>query len=143
MSNLVKGVLAGIVATMVLSVLMLMKNMMGLMPELDVIRMLAGMMGVATGVAWAIHFMIGAVWGALFALAYRLIPGGGAVIKGMVFGTLAWLLMMAMVMPMAGAGLFGMKLGIIAPVMTWVLHLVFGAVLGVVFARSSATPAAA
>ena len=37
-----------------------------------------------------------------------------------------------MVMPMAGAGLFGMKLGMMAPLMTWVLHLVFGAVMGLV-----------
>jgi hypothetical protein len=45
----------------------------------------------------------------------------------------AWLGMMIIVMPMAGAGLFGMNLGIMAPVMTLVLHVVFGAVLGAVY----------
>jgi hypothetical protein len=37
-----------------------------------------------------------------------------------------------MVMPMAGAWLFGMAMGLMAPVMTLVLHVIFGAVLGAV-----------
>ncbi len=41
--------------------------------------------------------------------------------------------MMIAVMPMAGAGLFGMNFGMMAPGMTMVLHIVFGAVLGVVY----------
>ena len=41
MGNITKGVTAGIVATVVLSVLMLAKSMMGLMPQLDVISMLS------------------------------------------------------------------------------------------------------
>ena len=41
-----------------------------------------------------------------------------------------------MMIPMAGAGLFGMKLGVMAPMMTFVLHLVFGAALGWFYGRS-------
>lgn len=33
-------------------------------------------------------------------------------------------------MPMVGAGLFGLQMGIMAPMMTLVLHLIFGAVFG-------------
>lgn len=40
-----------------------------------------------------------------------------------------------MVMPMAGAGMFGMTLGMMAPVMTWGLHLVFSAVMGMTYGR--------
>lgn len=64
---------AGLAATAVLSIIMIMKGMMGLMPELNVIGILAGM--------------------------------------------------------------FGMKLGMMAPIMTLMLHAVFGAVLGGVFAK--------
>ena len=47
------------------------------------------------------------------------------------FSVLAWLLMMLIPMPMAGAGFFGITLGIYgAPVMTLILHLIWGAVLG-------------
>ncbi len=135
MGNISRGVIAGIAGTAALSVLMVMKNLMGVMPQLDVIGMLGGMMQVPPAVAWVIHFMIGAIWGLLFAVLYRHIPGGSAIVKGMVLLTGAWLLMMVMVMPMAGAGLFGMKLGMMAPLMTWVLHLVFGVVMGLVYGR--------
>ena len=100
--------------------------------------MLSTMMGVSTAVAWMVHFGIGAMWGALFALAYRVIPGGTAVVKGMLLLTGAWLVMMIMVMPMAGAGLFGMHMGLMAPMMTLVLHLVFGVVLGLVYGNRTA-----
>jgi hypothetical protein len=43
-------------------------------------------------------------------------------------------------MPMAGAGLFGMNMGVMAPMMTLVLHLIFGAVLGWVYGRSAVSP---
>jgi hypothetical protein len=134
MNNISAGLLAGFVATVVLSALMVVKGMMGVMPELDVAAMIGMMMGVSVAVGWVVHFMIGTiVWGGGFALLYELIPGGSAVVKGIVFGVAAWLGMMIIVMPMAGAGLFGMNLGIMAPVMTLVLHVVFGAVLGAVY----------
>ncbi len=133
MESYSKGVLGGIVATAVMSALMLMKSAMGFMPQLDVIQMLSTMMSVSPVIAWFVHFGIGAMWGLLFALAYNVIPGGSALAKGVLFGAGAWLLMMVMVMPMAGAGFFGMKMGLMAPMMTLVLHLVFGAVMGLVY----------
>ena len=139
MGNIGKGILGGLVGTAVMSALMLMKSAMGLMPELDVIQMLSGMMGVSAGIAWVIHFMIGAIWGVLFALSYRVIPGGSSVVKGMLFGVGAWLMMMIMVMPMAGAGFFGMKMGMMAPVMTLMLHIIFGAVMGMVYGKETPT----
>lgn len=133
MSGIGRGIFGGIVATAVMSGLMLMKSAMGLMPQLDVIQMLSMMLGVSLAVAWAMHFGIGAMWGALFALGYRVIPGSNALTKGLVLGVVAWLMMMIAVMPMAGAGLFGMKMGLMAPMMTLALHLIFGAVLGLVY----------
>lgn len=44
-------------------------------------------------------------------------------------------MMMVVLMPMAGVGLFAMSMGAMAPVMTLVLHLVFGAVLGWTFGK--------
>jgi uncharacterized membrane protein YagU involved in acid resistance len=136
MNNVSKGMVAGLAATVVLSMIMLMKGMMGLMPELNVIGMLAGMMKSSATMAWVAHFMIGAiVWGVLFAVLHEKLPGNSSLIKGIVFGIGAWVLMMIAVMPMAGAGMFGMKLGMMAPIMTLMLHAVFGAVLGGVFAK--------
>jgi len=63
-----------------------------------------------------------------------MIAGGGDWwVKGVVLGVGAWLIMMVAMMPMAGAGFFGMHLGMMAPDMTLIMHLVFGAVLGAVY----------
>lgn len=143
MQNVLAGLLAGFVATVVLSAMMMAKTMMGVMPELDVIEMLSAMMGAPALMGWVGHFMIGTLaWGGGFAVLYGLIPGSGAVQKGIIFGIAAWLGMMIVVMPMAGAGLFGMAFGIMAPMMTLVLHIIFGAVLGVAY-QTQAKPALA
>ena len=109
-----------------------MKSMMGLMPQLDVITMLTKMMGGSShAIGWAAHFVIGSVvWGGLFAWLNPQLPGRAHWSKGVAFAIGAWLLMMIVVMPMAGAGLFGAHLGMMAPVMTLVLHIIFGVVLG-------------
>lgn len=144
MTNLNKGFLAGFVATIVLSALMIGKQMMGLMPELNTIKMLTGMVGAPTPIiGWIMHFILGTfIWGGLFTVLDARLPGGH-VVNGLIFGTLAWLLMMILVMPMVGAGLFGMALGIMAPVMTLVLHLIYGAVLGGVYGAQLRKSAAA
>jgi hypothetical protein len=145
MNNIAKGIFAGLIATAVLSALMIMKSMMGIMPQLDIIIMLSKMMGQPETpmLGWAAHFMIGAGYGVVFALIGRNLPGGSSTTKGAVLGAIGWLVMMAMIMPMAGAGLFGMAMGLMAPMMTLVLHLVFGAVLGSVHGRLLQTKAVA
>jgi len=146
MNIYLRSMIAGFAATVVLSLLMMLKSAMGMMPQLDVIAMLGGMsermMGVGgAGVAWLIHFLIGTVlWGVLFALLHDVLPGTGPIVKGISFGVLAWLLMMILPMPMAGAGFFGMAMGMMAPVMTLVLHVIWGAVLGAVFRMLPGAP---
>lgn len=143
MQNLSAGLLAGFVATAALSAVMVMKSAMGIMPKLDVIQMLAGMTGGSLALAWVAHFMIGTLaWGGAYGVFYRQIPGNGPVVKGLMLGLVAWGMMMIAVMPVAGGGLFGMGMGMVAPVMTLALHLMFGAVLGLVY-QSRAVPALA
>lgn len=143
-SNITNGLLAGFVATVVLSALMIIKAMMGLMPDLNVVAMLGTMSGMGMIGGWVIHFLIGTVlWGVLFAVLVDRIPGDAVWLKGVWFGVAAWVLMMVLVMPMAGAGLFGMNMGIMAPIMTLVLHLIYGAVLGATYGyRATSVPAA-
>lgn len=131
MNKYFAGFVAGFVATVVLSLLMIVKSMMGLMPELDVITMLSRMMGMPAIMGWIAHFAIGTIaWGGLFALIQDRLPGNTLWLRGVVFGIGVWLMMMIAVMPMAGAGLFGMALGIMAPMATLILHIIFGAILG-------------
>ncbi|MEO8249804.1 MAG: DUF6789 family protein [Burkholderiales bacterium] len=135
-----KGMAAGLIATVVLSILMIVKTMMGFMPALDIPSMIAGMMGMSgnTLVGWFIHFMIGIVlYGVAIAVLDSRLPGNSSVAHGITIGVIGWLGMMLTLMPMAGAGLFGMSFGPMAPAMTLVLHLIFGAVLGWYFGRST------
>ncbi|MDQ6684311.1 MAG: hypothetical protein M3Z16_04220 [Pseudomonadota bacterium] len=143
LGNIGKGLLAGLAATVVLSILMVLKAMMGIMPELDLPKMLAGMMGSSDtpGIGWAIHFMIGVVvYGVAIALLDEHLPGQGSTTHGLLLACAGWLIMMVVLMPMAGAGIFGMKMGPMAPLMTLVLHLVFGAVLGWTYGKLMSNP---
>jgi hypothetical protein len=111
--------------------------MMGLMPELDLPRMISGMMGApdTPAIGWAVHFMSGIiVYGVAIAVFDHKLPGSHTV-QGMILGAVGWLIMMVMLMPMAGAGLFGMNMGLMAPIMTLMLHLIFGAMLGWTYGR--------
>ncbi len=136
MNKLISGVIAGLVATVVLSVMMVIKGKMGVMPELDIISMLAGMMGAGAFIGWLMHFMVGVGYGVAFSQISKFLPGS-FVTKGIFIGLLGWLVMMVALMPMMGAGFFAIKMGMMAPVMTLVLHVIFGAVLGMVYKKLS------
>lgn len=64
-SRFVQSLLGGIVATAVMSAVMMLGAMMG-MPKMSPPKMLATMMGVSIVVGWLFHFMIGII----FALSY-------------------------------------------------------------------------
>ncbi len=129
-----RGIIAGLAATVVLSAMMLAKQSMGLMPQLDPIDMIMSMAGASSpAVGWVGHFVIGTVlWGVGFAIASPYLPGPYW-LRGAAFAIGAWLMMMLVLMPAAGAGVFGLALGVMVPAMALLLHMVFGAVLGGVY----------
>jgi len=133
------GIAAGFVATVVLSAMMLVKHSMGLVPELDPIEDIVHVADHLTGMTlplpfgWIGHFVLGTVaWGIISAALQASLPGA-PVVKGLIFGALAWLAMMIIFTPLAGHGLFALSLGPQATVATLVLHLIYGAVLGGVY----------
>lgn len=137
MNNKLKsGIIAGFVATLVLSGLILLNIIMGIMPRFDVVRILSDMLSIPLFAAWVVHFIIGGLlWGLLFGAFYPRIPGRSMAAKGVATGAGAWLLMAAFVMPMSGAGFIGLNAGLMAPVITLIMYLIFGVVLGTSFVR--------
>jgi len=140
------SIIAGFIATLILSIFMIMKKIMGVMPQMNPIGDLVLVMEDLTGLsvmpifAWLLHFFIGTViWGVAFALIYAKLPGG-RIIKGIVFGISAWLLMMLTVEPLAGHGIFGVHTSIAIPMMSLILHIIYGAILGIVYSILSKRP---
>ena len=139
--NVQAGLIAGFIATVVLSIVMIAKSSVGLLPQLNPIEDIVHVVGRLTGMTlplpfgWIGHFALGTVaWGIIYAALQASLPGT-PVVKGLVFGALAWLAQMIFFMPLAGNGLFALSLGPQATVATLVLHLIYGAALGVAYAK--------
>jgi len=136
MQTIPRGIVAGLVATVVLSLIMILKAAVGLLPQVNIVALLATLLGAPMLIGWLAHFVIGALlWGIIFALIYPQLPGRGTGAKALVFSVAAWLAMMIVFMPATGAGFFGWAIGPPAAVATLVLHLIWGAILGATFAR--------
>ena len=110
MSNSLRGMIAGLVATLVLTGVIVLKANMGLWPELNLIRLLINLGSITPVQAWMDHFIIGVVvWGLLFGAFDALWESRAYWLKGLIFGVFAWLVMMVLFMPLAKAGLFGSR----------------------------------
>jgi hypothetical protein len=139
MSNSMKGMVAGLVATLVLSGLLLLKGTMNLVPELSIISLLMSLGSITAVQAWMDHFIVGVVaWGLAFGAYDSLASRPAHWLKGIIFGVFAWMVMMVLFMPLAKAGVFGWKIGPMAAAVTLIYHLVYGAVLGTTYGLLSA-----
>jgi hypothetical protein len=133
MSSPLRGAAAGLIASLALAGIFLFKSTYGVLPEVNIFRLLVNLGGgtLSSESAWADHFIVGTlIYGLLFGVAEPLIPRPAAWLQGIIFGIGAWLLMMVTFMPLAGSGLFGIKVGTVVPIGMLILHLIFGAVLG-------------
>ena len=138
MNKYMAGIIAAFIATIVMSLLLMLKSAIGLMPDLDIIAMLASMMGGSHIIAWIAHFMIGSIgYGIVMALIAGTDRSKNFTLTGAMVGAIGWFMMMIAIMPMMGNGLFGLSMtsGIMIPIATLMLHLVFGVVLGKVYAK--------
>jgi len=133
--NILRGIVAGFIATTVISFFMVLKEVSRVLYGLDLVGLLSGMFNTPQWAGWLMHYLIGAVlYGALFAYLAPRLPGATCVIRGIVFAFGAWLVMQLVVLPLAGANFFGIKYSFWAPVITLGLHLIYGVVLGATFA---------
>ena len=128
-----QSLVGGIVATAVMSVVMMLAAMMG-MPKMSPPQMLATMMGVSITVGWIMHFMIGIIFALsyayLFINAVRKI--NSKILKGAIFGIAAFIFAQ-IAMAVLGAMIGGLPPleGSVALIMTGSImgHIVFGIVV--------------
>ncbi|MGH8143957.1 MAG: DUF6789 family protein [Steroidobacteraceae bacterium] len=129
-----RGVLAGLVATTVVSLLMLLKQALDFMPNVNLVMELSNALGHRSATAgWTAHFVIGVLaWGVLFPWFdhYLRLPHW---VSGVYFASIVWLGVMLIILPAAGQGPFGTRLGLGTPTVTLFLHWIYGAVLGGIY----------
>lgn len=137
MSRVKKGIIAGFIATVVVSVLELGNMLLGQMfdPFPSVVARLFGLPGnLAAG--WVLQFVVGSlILGSLFGIIHERIPTRTPETKGILFAVAAWVAMMLFITMIgdprtftgsAGFGTFGWML---------VTHMVYGGVMGNLYAR--------
>jgi len=150
-SRIQKGMIAGCVATVVVSVVDVAANLIQNVAQPPgservfhsfaslLATMARNVLGDGAGhiwVGWLAHFLVGSlVLGSLFAVVAPRLPTDTPATKGILFAVGTWLVMCLTVMPLAGLGLFGAAAGF--GTMAWMLvtNIIFGVVLGRVFDR--------
>jgi uncharacterized membrane protein YagU involved in acid resistance len=121
----------------VASVMMLMNNAIGKIPDLHIPQTLSVMLGEPD------HIMVGGItffiigtflFGVIYPLIAPRLPIRSNLIRGLLFGFAIWLAMMLLVMPLVGAGFFAVNRSAIGPAAALVLTLVYGMTLAAVYA---------
>jgi hypothetical protein len=125
-----KGMAAGLMGALVLSAYLLLNIETGWMPALDFISLMGGLTGTGATGGWILHFLVGALLGGLFAWLDPDLPGDSLRQRGIILASVAWLLMMFFLMPLAGYGVFGLKESVLLPIGALALHMIFGIIMG-------------
>jgi hypothetical protein len=118
------GIVAGFIATLVLSALH------------DPVSLLAEVAGIEQPVPGLLfHFFVGTLlWGGTFGVMHDYLYGPSWV-RGITFAAICYLIIALGVMPAVGAGLFGIGIDIVVPFMVAVFHLLYGAMIGVIYGK--------
>ena len=145
--NIVMAVISGFIATATMTLLMMVAPMMG-MPKMDMPALLGSMFGAPGNqmMGLAMHFMMGIVFGVIYAVLFSAISGMNIIILGLGFGVVHWLIagMMTGMMPMMHAGIksgqvaapgifmtnLGGMMGFVGGLMG---HVVFGLVFAIAY----------
>jgi len=129
--NVGRTIIGGFAGTLAMTLLMYEgAPMMGL-PKMDIAALLGHVLGGWTP-GMIMHFANGAV---IFPLIYAYFLfsklRGAPTLKGLTWGVVLWAMAQLIVMPMMGAGVFGLKMGgMMSAVASLAGHVVYGAFLG-------------
>lgn len=134
LSDLKKGAFAGLIATIPVAVLAVLKQVLDLIPQLNLVGILNGLTSIPwNGTGWVLLFVVGAVLGMGFAALDSHVSDTtpvGEMVRGAFYGFLLAVILMLILIPLYGrVGTLGFALGIIGTC------IVFGAVMGIAYER--------
>jgi hypothetical protein len=125
-----KGIAAGLAGAAVRAALLRINTEIGFLPELDFIALVGQLTSTGRTGGLIIHLIFGAALGGAFAWLDPDLPGDSLRQRGIIVASAAWFLMMFLLMPLGGLGVFGLNAGVLLPLAALVLHIIFGAVMG-------------
>jgi hypothetical protein len=132
--DIYKGMAAGLAGAGAVAAFLLLQAETGLLPRFDLIGALGELTFTGRTGGWIVHFLVGALWGGLFAWLDPDLPGDSLAQRGVAFGIGAWFLTMILLMPLAGYGFFALEIGILATLFALLLHVAFGYATGRIYA---------
>jgi hypothetical protein len=123
-----------------MTMLMLTGPLMG-MPDMNIGKMLSGVMGIPIAIGWLAHAMVGTGLAIIYAYAFSLKLPAAPWLKGALFSFIPWLVKESMLSPMMGTGFFesGTPAPLIMAMGGLMGHLVYGIVLGTIYGNESPT----
>jgi uncharacterized membrane protein YagU involved in acid resistance len=143
--NLRRAVLAGLAATLAMTLLWLVEARLDL-GTLAFGDILSSLLAVATAYAslgpamgWILHFGVGALLAVLYAAVFAARLPGPPFRKGLAYGGMIFVLAQVVFMPLVGSGVFshgdrGMLLG------SLIGHLVYGGLVGAIYGYPAPVP---
>jgi len=143
--NFGRAVLAGLIATIVMSIVQAMAPIMRF-PGMDIAAMVGSMLGGSLAAGWIVHLMMGTIlWASVYAYFVEPRLGGAAWVRGLTYGFLLAAFVLIIGFPLVGAmfssltpkpGFLGIGMGgAMGTTGVVVGHLVYGLVLGAVYGQ--------
>lgn len=141
--RVLSSLLAGLGATTVHIALMEIKHRAGILPRFepydDLQRLLSSVTTHASEppLSWLFSYINGAlILGLLFGQLFVHLPGRTAIVKGAVFGVVAWLAMGFGMLPLTGHGVFARELGLggLPAMLMLVMLLIYATVMSLLYA---------
>lgn len=146
--NILNAVIAGLVSTVVFTVILMMAPKMG-MPKMDIVSLLGSMFSAKTNLVlgWMMHLMMGVIFALIYAFLWSSGIGAATWTSGLVFGAVHWLIV-GVIMAMIPMMHVGIKSGAVPAPGMWMTnnggamafmgglvgHMIFGAVVALVYA---------
>ncbi len=143
--NILSAIIAGVVASLVFSMILWMAPKMG-MPKMDIVSLLGSMFGTKVNLVlgWIMHLMMGVIFALLYAFLWSRGIGAATWLGGLIFGAVQWLIV-GMIMGMIPMLHVGIKSGGVKAPGLWMTnngglmafmgglvgHMIFGAVLAI------------
>jgi len=139
--NAARAAVAGLVATGVMTALLLVEPSVGL-PKIAMGQILSTSLGLASArlasgpaLGWAIHFTIGMVLALVYAAVFHRRLPGIPLVRGLVYGVLVFIAAQLVFMPLVGGGVFSRGDGqLLAGSLLG--HLVYGGLTGWIYGGS-------